>query len=171
MATVQDRLRIPWRGGAKQVSFDAILPVIILPLMLLIASESLWWTVFSFTAVAVILVSLFKFFIRTIPKTKFFFVWTVTSIIILYVIFEFIVIPLLEILLEENIVLSILFALFLLFLYLMKLRNNSLEKIGENEAEGGFVGSHKRCTICQVLVPEKDHHCVWYVQLYIYLVN
>ncbi|KAJ3643738.1 hypothetical protein Zmor_026430 [Zophobas morio] len=162
MATIQDRLRIPWRGGAKQVAFDAILPVIILPTMFLLAAISLWWTVFSFTAVAVILVSVFKFFIRTIPRTKFFIVWTVTSIIILYIIFEFLVIPLLEILVEENIFLTILFAGFLLCFYLMKIRNNTLGKIGESEAESGYVGSYNRCSICQVVVPEKDHHCVWF---------
>ncbi|KAJ3626557.1 hypothetical protein MTP99_017044 [Tenebrio molitor] len=67
MATIHDRLRIPWRGGAKQVAFDAILPV-----------------------------------------------------------------------------------------------NSSLGKIGENEAESGFVGTSNRCFICQVLVPDKDHHCVWF---------
>jgi palmitoyltransferase len=162
MATIHDRLRIPWRGGAKQVAFDAILPVFILPTMILLASISLWWTIFSFTAVIVILASVFKFFIRTIPRTKFFIVWTVTSIIILYVIFELIVIPFLEILVEENILLSIFFALFLLCLYLMRIRNGSLGKIGENEAESGFVGTSNRCFICQVLVPDKDHHCVWF---------
>ncbi|RZC42496.1 palmitoyltransferase ZDHHC23 [Asbolus verrucosus] len=164
MATLQDRLRIPWRGGAKQIAFDAILPVIILPTMFILASISLWWTIFSFTAVIVILASVFKFFIRTIPRTKFFIVWTVTSIIILYIIFEFIVIPLLEILVEENILLSILFALFLLFLYMMRIRNSSLGKIGENEAESGIIGtSYNKCNICQVVVPNKDHHCVWSV--------
>ncbi|EFA10318.2 palmitoyltransferase ZDHHC23 [Tribolium castaneum] len=162
MATLQDRLRIPWRGGAKQVSFDAILPVFILPLMFILSSISLWWTIFSFTAVVVILASVFRFFIKTIPQTKFFVVWTITSIIILYVIFELIVIPLLEILFEENVLLSVFFATFLLCFYLMKQRNNSLGRIGESEAESGFVGTGTRCYICQVLVPDKDHHCVWF---------
>ncbi|KAJ8964572.1 hypothetical protein NQ314_004876 [Rhamnusium bicolor] len=46
MTTIQDRLRIPWRGGAKQVAFDAALPIFIIPTMLLLASISLWWTIF-----------------------------------------------------------------------------------------------------------------------------
>lgn len=161
MATLQDRMRIPWKGGAKQVSFDAILPLIILPLMFLLASISLWWTVFSFTAATVILASVFRFFIKTIPNTKFFLVWTITSIVMLYVIFEFVVIPLLEILLEENILLSIFFACFLFTFHMTRQRNNALGAIGGDEAESGIVGSYNRCFICQVLVPDKDHHCVW----------
>lgn len=162
MATIQDRLRIPWRGGAKQVAFDTILPVIILPIMFLLSAISLWWTIFSFTAVTVILISIFRFFIKTIPRTKFFIVWTITSIIILYIIFEFIVIPFLLIMLEENICLTIFIALFLLCFYLMKVRMGQLQNNGEIEADLGVFGANfTKCIICQTEVPDKDHHCLW----------
>lgn len=163
MSTIQDRLRIPWRGGAKQISFDSILPVFILPIMFLLSSFSLLWTVFTFTSVLIFLAVIFKFLIRTLPKTKFFFVWTLTSGLILYCVFEFIVIPFLEILIEENIALTILICGFVLCVYIVKVRSNQLYRL--NETELGAVFSKARmynCLICDVAVPEKDHHCVWF---------
>lgn len=86
--TMQERLRIPWKGGAKQIAFDALLPVFIIPIMLLIGAISLWWTIFSFTTVAIFLMLIYKFFIHTIPTTKFFFMWTATTLVVLYLIFQ-----------------------------------------------------------------------------------
>ncbi|CAG9863727.1 unnamed protein product [Phyllotreta striolata] len=162
--TIQDRLRIPWRGGAKQIAFDAILPVFIIPCMLLIASISVWWTIFSFTTVLIFLVFISSFLIRTIPFTKFFFVWTCMSLVTLYVIFEFIVIPFLEILLIENIALSVLIFGFVMCVYIMKKRTQHLPRLGD--AEYGYTGQFSckwvNCSKCQVKVPDKDHHCIWF---------
>ncbi|XP_019870371.1 palmitoyltransferase ZDHHC23 [Aethina tumida] len=164
MGTFQDRLRIPWRGGAKQVSVDAILPIFILPVILLLAANSLWWTIFSFTTMTVFLVFLFNFLIRNLPQTKFFLVWTITSSILLYVIFEYIVIPFLEILLEENIVLSLFIFGYIVSAYLCKVKANQLNSSVENEEGKGFAkygGKIDNCSICQKSVPDKDHHCIW----------
>lgn len=161
---MQDILRIPWKGGAKQIAFDAILPMFILPLMLLTASINVWWTVFSFTTVGIFLAIIFNFLIKIIPSTKFFFMWTLTSLILLYIIFEFVVIPFLEILLEENIALSILIFGFIMCLYLLKIKSKKLSLNVENEAEGGYIGKHIRfqsCSVCQVKIPDRDHHCYW----------
>ncbi|CAG2055493.1 unnamed protein product [Timema podura] len=37
MSTFQDRLRVPWRGGAKQISMDSLLPIVLQPLLAYIA--------------------------------------------------------------------------------------------------------------------------------------
>lgn len=162
---MRDRLRVPWIGGAKQVAFDTILPIFIVPIMFLLASLSLWWTVFSFSTVAMFLSVIFNFLIRTIPKTKFFFMWTITSIALLYFIFEFIVIPFLEILVEENIALSILIFGFIMSLYFTKIRANQLTAFLESEMDsslnGREVGGFYPCSICEARIPDKDHHCVW----------
>lgn len=164
--TIQDRLRIPWKGGAKQVAFDALLPVFIIPIMLLTASISLWWTIFAFTTVIIFLILISNFLIRTLPYTKFFLMWAITSLAILYMIFEFVVIPFLEILLVENVALSILIFGFIMSLYTMKKRTNELPRLGENEAEKGLITKNctrlVNCSICQVRVPDKDHHCIWF---------
>ncbi|ERL84494.1 hypothetical protein D910_01924 [Dendroctonus ponderosae] len=161
--TMRDRLRVPWIGGAIQVSFDSLLPVIILPLVFLVSSLSLWWTAFSFTTIGVFILLISNFFVRTIPKTKFFFVWTVTSIVLLYFIFEFVVIPFLEILVEENIALSVLIFGFIMCLYLMKLRANQLIAALDDESQLSFNGKSIEgfyaCKICDCKIPDKDHHC------------
>ncbi|KAK9880035.1 hypothetical protein WA026_008550 [Henosepilachna vigintioctopunctata] len=163
MATVQDRLRLPWRGGAKTVSIEAVIPIIVLPTIFIVAAQSLWWTVFSFSTVTVFLLYIFKFLIKVTPKTKFFFVWSVTSIILLYIIFEFIVIPFLEILFEENIALSLLIGGFLFCLYTLKVRANQYHKFQADSENLLHPGTRfHNCSICQTTVPDKDHHCVWY---------
>ncbi|KAL1497822.1 hypothetical protein ABEB36_008716 [Hypothenemus hampei] len=164
--TMRDRLRIPWIGGARQVAFDSVLPLMILPLMLLTASLSLWWTVFSFSTVGMFLLLIFNFFIKTIPRTKFFFVWTITSIILLYFIFEFVVIPFLKILIEENVILSVLIFAFIMCLYLTKSRADQLTSLSESESDlilnGKNIEGFYSCKICDHRIPDKDHHCVWF---------
>ncbi|VEN50417.1 unnamed protein product [Callosobruchus maculatus] len=162
MATIQDRLRIPWNGGAKQIAFDAVLPVFTIPAMLLLASISLWWTIFTFSTVVIFLALISRFFIKNIPHTKFFFVWTLTSLIILYFIFEFVVIPFLEILLEENIALSVLIFGFVMSVYLMKKRSKELSSIAESQRDCKEGDRIESCNICQTKLPSRDHHCLWF---------
>lgn len=162
MATLQDRLRIPWRGGAKVIGVDALLPIIILPLIFIIAAQSLWWTIFSFSTITVFLLYIFKVLIQIAPKTKFFFTWTITSIVILYIIFEFVVIPLLEILLEENIALSVLIAAFLFCLYTLRNRANQFHRFQDDSETFTKPGTRfHNCSVCNTTVPDKDHHCIW----------
>lgn len=91
--------------------------------------------------------------------------WTITSIALLYFIFEFIVIPFLEILVEENIALSILIFGFIMSLYFTKIRANQLTAFLESEMDsslnGREVGGFYPCSICEARIPDKDHHCVW----------
>lgn len=173
MATLQDRIRIPWRGGAKQVSLDTILPIVIIPVMLLLAAISHWWTVFSFTTVLVFLAYFSCNFKRTIPTTKFFFVWVCVSLCTQYIIFEFIVIPFLQILVEENIASTILILGFIICLYNTKRQTSSLCEGMESELENGQadrINSSPRahnCSVCRLTIPEYDHHCIWYVIAYV----
>lgn len=168
---MQDRLRIPWRGGAKQVAFDSLLPVFIIPIMLIIASISLWWTIFSFTSVAIFLMLIYKFLIHTIPNTKFFYMWTWTTVVVLYLIFQLMVIPLLEILLEENLVLTFLIIGFFICFYYLFTKTKNLGRLEESEIES-LYGTRRDsrteyCSICQVRIFNKDDHCFWYISSYL----
>lgn len=158
LVTMHDRLRIPWKGGAKQIAFDAILPIFIIPVMLLLASISIWWTIFSFTTVAIFLIFLFNFLIRTIPQTKFFYMWTLSSLVILYIIFEALVIPFLEILLVENIVVSLLISGFVICGYMLKKRT---KLVLSYEVDTVTTKNLQNCVLCQTKIPDRDHHCVW----------
>ncbi|XP_037710760.1 palmitoyltransferase ZDHHC23 isoform X2 [Drosophila subpulchrella] len=97
----QDRLRLPWRGGAKRISPAAVAPAFIVPLMLGLA------TLNSKTAI-VLMLTLVGFTIwgmqlakRTATRTNFFLSWLVFSVLYMIIIFEFQV-PLLELAPEEN---------------------------------------------------------------------
>lgn len=160
MATIRDRLRIPWRGGAKQVAPDSVLPIILVPLTLIHAALGFWRTVISFIALLIFLVLFSCHLAHVVPKTKFFFVWTITSLVVLYAIFEFVVIPFLQILIEENIALSILILGFVICLYLTKSKNRDLEEMGVECGTNVGMRTHT-CSICRVSVPDRDHHCGW----------
>ncbi|SPP79555.1 palmitoyltransferase ZDHHC23 isoform X1 [Drosophila guanche] len=97
----QDRLRLPWRGGAKRISPAAIAPAFIIPLMLGLA------TLNSKTAI-VLMLTMVGFSIwglqlakKTATRTNFFLSWTVFSVFYMILIFECQV-PLLELVPEEN---------------------------------------------------------------------
>lgn len=150
--------------------------------MLLIAAISLWWTIFSFTTVAIFLMLIYKFFIHTIPNTKFFYMWTWTTLVFLYLIFQVndynhshiflkifsfkcIVIPLLEILVEENIALTFLILGFFICLYTLITRTKKLKGLENSEIESVYeIRSSSRvqnCSICQVKILDKVQHCFW----------
>ncbi|XP_060666705.1 palmitoyltransferase ZDHHC23 isoform X2 [Drosophila nasuta] len=103
----QDRLRLPWRGGAKRISPAALAPAFIVPLMMGLAALNaktgivLMLTLIGFTSWGLQLAE------RTATKTTFFLSWIVFSIVYMVVIFEFEV-PLLELLPEENYILLLL---------------------------------------------------------------
>lgn len=105
MNIFQDRLRIPWKGGAKQISIDSALPIVLQPLLAYIAAQSVWCTVLVSLIMLLSMCYLYSIFIQFLPRTKFFFVWTLTSAILLLLVFEFSVVPFLEIMPHENCVL------------------------------------------------------------------
>lgn len=160
MATIRDRLRIPWRGGAKQVAPDSILPIILIPLTLIHSSLSFWRTIISFIALLLFLFFFSYHLTHAVPKTKFFFAWTITSLLVLYAIFEFVVIPFLQILVEENIFLTLLIIGFVTCLYLTRSKNRELETMSIECGVNAGPRTHS-CSICRVSVPDRDQHCVW----------
>ena len=105
MSTFQDRLRIPWRGGAKQISIDSALPLVLLPVLVYVAAQSVWCTLLVLLIMLLSLCYLYSVFMRFLPRTKFFFVWTLTSAVLLLLVFELSVVPFLEIMPQENCVL------------------------------------------------------------------
>ncbi|XP_032592013.1 palmitoyltransferase ZDHHC23 isoform X2 [Drosophila grimshawi] len=100
----QDRLRLPWRGGAKRIAPAALAPALIVPLMMGLAALNaktaivLMLTLVGFTSWGLQLAE------RTATRTSFFLSWIVFSVIYMALIFECEV-PLLELLPEENCIL------------------------------------------------------------------
>ncbi|CAD7080041.1 unnamed protein product [Hermetia illucens] len=181
LLTFQDRLRIPCRGGAKQVSLGAIVPIFAIPIVLGLSALNLY------TLVILNVTTLFStgyFFVRirrTNTRTKLFFVWILASVVYLLVLFEFTV-PLLEILPEENGLLFLLVTLSLYCIYKVKrLSRDSIlvpqdpEKdisnsngteattvLIENEESDDSDRLTNRqmhnCAVCQAVTTGFDHH-------------
>lgn len=96
---ILDRIRMFSR--IRRISVDAILPIVILPIMLCIAAIN-----FYFMIAVCVVMPLFLGYVQWhrklfAPRTKFFFVWILSSGIFLWCLFEMTV-PLMELLPEEN---------------------------------------------------------------------
>ncbi|XP_011199969.2 palmitoyltransferase ZDHHC23-B isoform X1 [Bactrocera dorsalis] len=107
LISFQDRLRIPWQGGAKQVTFDTLAPVFVIPLLISIAAINAYTCIVIFLASSVIMCYSYNYIHRNAGHTSFFSIWNLSSLIYLLLLFEFTV-PLLEVLPEENLVLALL---------------------------------------------------------------
>lgn len=96
---LQDRVRM--FGGVRQISIDAVLPIVLLPLMFGVAAIN-----FYFLIMICIVMPLFLGYAQWLrksfaPRTKFFFMWTLWSGLYLWALFE-LTVPLMELLPEEN---------------------------------------------------------------------
>ncbi|XP_059610610.1 palmitoyltransferase ZDHHC23-B-like [Phlebotomus argentipes] len=190
LLTLQDRIRAPWFGGAKRVATVDVIPILVLPAMLYTAAISLYCSVVIFLAMAAFLFYMYFHLRRTAPRSKFFFLWTIWSILFLWILFESTV-PMLELLPEENVAFLLLLSISLFFLYKTKQFSQSCQAgahsaahdatdedsaalLTHDEPEDAELGSNvcqlcrKRvpqrtfhCTPCQTCVVRQDHHNVW----------
>lgn len=156
MATLQDRFRIPWRGGARQISWDSILAIALIPLSILCAAFNLYSTIVTLLLELLIV----SYIYHKYPKSFFFRNLAVAILIVQYFIFQIVVVPFLEILVEENVSLSVLILFMLFCVYMIKRQSNKLHDI-----QNGFLKSENgrcfHCSTCQIAVAEWDHHNVW----------
>ncbi|XP_066598175.1 palmitoyltransferase ZDHHC23-B isoform X3 [Prorops nasuta] len=85
-----EKLRKPCslRGGAKQISVDAVIPLFAIPTLAVIAAQAFLWTLFIFLATPILVYYLHHNFLRFLLRTKFFLMWTITSVLFLMIIFE-----------------------------------------------------------------------------------
>ncbi|KAI4460538.1 zinc finger dhhc domain containing protein [Holotrichia oblita] len=148
MATLYDRLRIPWKGGARRISMEACISIVLVPIFLLIASISPGWTIISASTMILFLTYVKCRISKSNPRMKFFFAWMNTSFVVVYLIFEFVVIPFLQILWEENIALSVLIAIAYFCFWKTKTRRSP-------------DGLTKNCVYCMTQVPSDSRHYSW----------
>ncbi|KAF5298145.1 hypothetical protein FQA39_LY02569 [Lamprigera yunnana] len=157
LLTLQDRLRIPWFGGARQIAPDISVPLILIPAILFLSATNMWWTIILFMLSFVLLT--YFYFVESVRRSNFFFVWTITTAVILVSVFEFVVVPFLEILIHENVVFVLLFAISVTGTFIVKRRTTHLRHLQNEIGEHGKTLNH--CSFCQVWITEKDYHCVW----------
>ncbi|KAG5308864.1 ZDH23 Palmitoyltransferase, partial [Acromyrmex insinuator] len=161
--TVWERLRNPcgWRAGAKQISVDAMLPLVVVPILAMIAAQAFLCTVAVFVVTPVFIYYLHHNFLRFLLRTKFFLMWTITSVLMMMLVFEISVVPLLEILPEENLVFMVCVVGGMWCGYKTKL--NADASIQENAGAVDVLelgdGSGELCATCRRRTPPKAHHC------------
>uniref|UniRef100_A0A182MI63 Palmitoyltransferase n=1 Tax=Anopheles culicifacies TaxID=139723 RepID=A0A182MI63_9DIPT len=184
LLTFQDRLRIPWRGGAKQITLDVVITLVILIATLLMAAINYQFCLIVFSLMLLALLYVKHYSALSHTKTKFFLVWFFGSCVYLLVLFE-LTVPLLEILFVENAVLVLLMTLGFYCLMKAKLRatkgdlaglldvNGQLDKVPKDtqvimfsdrdDSDDGStdadVGLRLTCQLCRKYVPPRTYHC------------
>lgn len=163
------------------VNLDVIAPVILVPVLILTAAQGIVWTVIAFIACPILIYVFYVKFLHRKQRTKFFFCWSIYSLVFLMGVFELEVIPYLEILLSENIVLKALVVTTLICVYFVKADPGYVEQqpsascTNDPVSEILNVGNTSFCAVCNVAVEpiyehckmcntcvlRKDHHCIW----------
>lgn len=99
LSKIGDRIRI--LSGIRQFSIDAILPIIILPISFGVAAINFYFLILICILMPLLL-GLAQWHRKMLaPRTKFFFMWILSSGIYLWCLFEMTV-PVMELLPEEN---------------------------------------------------------------------
>ncbi|XP_008558429.1 palmitoyltransferase ZDHHC23-B [Microplitis demolitor] len=173
-----------WRSGAKQMSIDAMIPLFAVPAITIIAAQTVYLTVITFITTPVIVYHLDHNFLRFLPRSKFFIMWTITSVIIMLSVFEMCVVPLLEILPEENLIFVAGVVGGIACGHKTRINADCLAQDGavaavaqELELEEGTSGTEDddfcvtcrkktpprayHCRICQTCVLGREYHCKW----------
>ncbi|XP_053677362.1 palmitoyltransferase ZDHHC23-B [Anopheles nili] len=185
LLTFQDRLRIPWRGGAKQITLDNVLPIVLLISLQLLAAINFYCSLFVFILLPLLLMYMKRLLGKLVPKSKFFILWFFWSGIYLLALFELMV-PLLEILPQENIAFVVFMSMSFICLYKAKRRAVLSYVIGNGDANGvdcskngndsqtavlisdrddsddggvGSDGNRLACQLCRKYVPPRAYHC------------
>lgn len=169
MANIQDRFRIPWRGGAKRISLDSTVPLLLFPATLYFAAQGFWPTILLFPLVALFLYYTHRAVRKYRVTTKFFYVWTLTSASLVFLVFQSLVVPMLDINSNENIVITVtMIATAACFYFTKKHARKShlkqdLEMTSVNETDENIVLLNEnediQCSTCKRIVPPRTYHC------------
>ncbi|XP_014249325.1 palmitoyltransferase ZDHHC23 isoform X2 [Cimex lectularius] len=157
MIKSNDRLRIPWKGGARKFNKDAILPIFVLPLSLLWAAQGWWMSVLIFPFMPLFLLYAHLLYMELYPQTYFFYVWNIASTLVTCCVFEGVGVSLLEIRTDENIIFLIL--TIAVFFCIFKVRRLEKLSVVVNDVEDGDCLVNKVCSDCNIHIPLRAYHC------------
>ncbi|XP_026483551.1 palmitoyltransferase ZDHHC23-A [Vanessa tameamea] len=163
--TIQDIL--PYgstKSNHKKVDMDAVLPFIILPLLLVLSTTSKLVTI-----IVMIFIGMGALYVQSRPRQKnrspFFYSWTLSSGIYMFLIFELGILRLLEITQLENFVFLLLLTSTCYFFYKMKAVADFELATGTSkgkEYSPVLTSDSYYCQICQIEVNERFFHSIWW---------
>lgn len=134
LLTFQDRLRIPWRGGAKRISMEAVIPGIVFPLVIGLSALNEITSYIMLGTTIIFLIYAHHFVKRNHVKTKFFFMWLIWSMVYQVMGLEF-ALPLLELLPEENFVLVVMACITVYLMWLTRRHSLSCQDLPSRSTE------------------------------------
>lgn len=170
VANIQDRFRIPWRGGARRISLDSAVSLLLFPATLYIGAQGFWPTILLFPSVALFLFSIHHTVRKYKVATKFFYVWTLTSALLVFIIFQFLAVPMLDINSNESIIITVAMVATAVCFYFTKknaikshlkqdLEMNYFNETDENIVLLSEIEEDIQCANCKIVVPSRTYHC------------
>lgn len=163
--TIQDIIMYGYsRSSSKNIDMEAVLPFILLPGLLLIATIS-----FEVTIIVMVVIAMGALYVHSRPTQKnrssFCFSWTVASGITMFMIFEIEMLGFLEITQYEHFIFLVLLACTCYFFYKMKAVADFELATGSSkgkEYSPVLTSDSHYCQICQIEVNERFFHSIWW---------
>lgn len=186
--------RVQTRLRALNVSYECLSPIVILPAFIYTAALGRDLSILVFVAMPVLFCVVYKRYMKMQYRTRFFYVWSLWSIVFGYMLFQSTV-PMMEVLPEENIIFLLLLVLTTFLFYKTKSHafskaywpnaissnatghsdeedTESSEKLINDSAQTENIDIEAagerdtgnrvyQCSLCQIGIPEMDHHSVW----------
>ncbi|XP_060803833.1 palmitoyltransferase ZDHHC23-A [Amyelois transitella] len=162
--TIQEILPYNNNKSNKKMDLDIILPFIILPILLLVATLSR-----AVTLTVMIFIGMGALYVISRPRHRnrspFFYSWTLSSGLYMFLIFEMIVMDFWEITYYENVVFLSLITFTCYFFYKMKSTADFELATGTckgNDYSPVLTSDSHYCKICEIEVSEGYFHSIWW---------
>ncbi|KAJ0175495.1 hypothetical protein K1T71_008654 [Dendrolimus kikuchii] len=162
VTTIQDIL--PHKSSGKKVDIDAVLPFLVLPGLMLIATISR-----AVTITVIVIIGMGALYVHSRPRQKnrspFCFSWTLSSGITMFLVFEFNILGLLEITQLEHLIFLLLLACTCYFFYKMKAVADFELATGSSKGKDYspvLTSDSYYCQVCQIEVNERFFHTIWW---------
>ncbi|XP_045534692.1 palmitoyltransferase ZDHHC23-A [Papilio machaon] len=152
------------KSSNKKIDKDGVLPFIILPILLLFATVSL-----TITIIIMIVIGMGALYVQTRPRQKnrspFFFSWTLSSGVWMFLVFEIAILRLLEITQLEHFVFLVLLACTCYSFYKVKAIADFELATGSSkgkEYSPVLTSDSHYCQVCQIEVNDRFFHSIWW---------
>ncbi|XP_065226221.1 palmitoyltransferase ZDHHC23-A [Planococcus citri] len=167
-------------GSSKRFVLDSVSPILLIPLLVVISSINFYLTLLViFLVLPALLCHIFLIFRFSLPKKKFFYVWSIVSMFFIFICFEILIVPLMVISPSENVLFYVLFCGVIFFT--KRIQGNSSQNItkfgvyNKLQERKPFIGEKSSpctgcsargsisvsCRSCRNLMLDENHYNAW----------